>query len=344
MHLTIQAEAHVSPAPGLTERQARTLMQDHWNIHSTARLLTSERDQNFLVASDDGRQLILKVSNPEEDPAVSNLQTAALQTIGHRAPDLPIPHLVPAPGGAVEVTTQLPDGRRALIRVLSCVPGQPLHGQVAIPQACADLGAMAAQMDLALSDMRHPADRHSLIWDMTHLSDLAPLLDYQRGLDQCALVEAEFTRFCTQTRPKLDGFRWQLIHNDLNLHNVFGDGNRITGIIDFGDMLRAPLVVEPAIAATYLMQMSDTPFRLSQAFLKAYHAQITLTGQELALIPELMIGRCLLTTLITRWRAELHPDNAPYILRYADHSRIALQHLVRSREGQEPPLFTPAKA
>ncbi len=41
--------------------------------------------------------------------------------------------------------------------------------------------------------------------------------------------------------PQLAGLRHQVIHNDLNLHNVLvdpKDGARVAGVIDFGDMVR----------------------------------------------------------------------------------------------------------
>ncbi|MDA7966500.1 phosphotransferase [Ruegeria sp.] len=330
MQSEVKAEAHTAAAPNLGDGDVCAMMQERWGLDVQARCLTSERDQNFLVTATDGRGFIVKIANPSEDRAVSNLQTAALQRIQDNDPGLPVPHLLPALTGAVEVDVTLPDGREAMVRVLSCVGGSPLYGMTVTPAMAHDLGGKAARLDQALAGMRHPAERHPLVWDMTQIDGLAHLLVHQDGEDG-DLVRREFHRFCTDTLPRFDGLRWQLIHNDLNLYNVFGDGDQITGLIDFGDMVRAPLALDPAIAAAYLMVEGDDPFTLARAFLAAYQQQLPLTEQEIALLPDIMIGRHLLTLLVTRWRAELHPDNATYILRNEPHALTSLRHLVRAR-------------
>ena len=64
-----------------------------------------------------------------------------------------------------------------------------------------------------------------------------------------ALAQAFMTRFTDHVLPRLASLRAQVIHNDYHLYNVLvapDDQARITGIIDFGDMLHAPLVGEVA--------------------------------------------------------------------------------------------------
>ena len=64
--------------------------------------------------------------------------------------------------------------------------------------------------------------------------------------------------------PRLAALRAQVIHNDYHLYNVLvapDDQARIvTGIIDFGDMVHAPLVGEVATAAAFHMAGSADPF------------------------------------------------------------------------------------
>jgi len=53
--------------------------------------LDSERDQNFRLRSLSGREYVLKIANPDEDRAVTNLQTEALLHLAAADPDLPVP-------------------------------------------------------------------------------------------------------------------------------------------------------------------------------------------------------------------------------------------------------------
>ncbi len=62
------------------------------------------------------------------------------------------------------------------------------------------------------------------------------------------------TRFTEHVLPRLGSVRAQVIHNDYHLYNVLvapDDHERIVGIIDFGDMVHAPLVGELATAAAF---------------------------------------------------------------------------------------------
>ena len=69
-------------------------------------------------------------------------------------------------------------------------------------------------------------------------------------------------RFTEHARPALPGLRAQAIHNDLNLYNVLvdpRDHDVIAGILDFGDMVRAPLVNDLAVAASYQLEPGADP-------------------------------------------------------------------------------------
>ncbi len=83
--------------PVVAEERLRALLQHAWNL-TPRRLqrLGSERDVNVLV---DG-EFVLKVSNPAEDPAVVDMEVAAMAHLAVAEPDLVIPATVPAVDGA----------------------------------------------------------------------------------------------------------------------------------------------------------------------------------------------------------------------------------------------------
>jgi hydroxylysine kinase len=63
-------------------------------------------------------------------------------------------------------------------------------------------------------------------------------------------VVDQFKYVCLPRLPPLESC---LIHNDANDHNVVLDASasRVLGIIDFGDMVYAPRIVELAVTITY---------------------------------------------------------------------------------------------
>jgi Ser/Thr protein kinase RdoA (MazF antagonist) len=108
-----------------------------------------------------------------------------------------------------------------------------------------------------------------------------------------------------------------------------GVEGEVTALIDFGDSLAAPLIQDLAVCAAYHFDAeADDPFTDARLLTAAYEAILPLTDQERDLIPILIVGRAVMTVLITAWRSRLHPDNADYILRNAGRSIAALNRLV----------------
>jgi len=302
--------------PEITDAYACTILKKHWGIKGTIKFLTSERDQNILVTADNGMRYLLKISHPDEDRQVSNLQTTALLHIASRDPSLPIPKVLPMLDDKFEAFITLADGRECLVRLMSFLEGSHIPPESVTIASAGNIGENAARLDLALSDCKHPAGDHDFLWDTRKLSELSSLLPYLQNNKKRALIAKYVNRFCDEILPQLNLLPRQLIHNDLNLSNILFSGEAVTGIIDFGDMLFAQRIIDPANLCAYLIQDSVDPFFLGRAVMHRYMEINHLSPQEKILLPHLLIGRCLLTILITNWRAALYPEQSQRILRH----------------------------
>jgi Ser/Thr protein kinase RdoA (MazF antagonist) len=87
----------------------------------------------------------------------------------------------------------------------------------------------------------------------------------------------------------------------------------VAGIIDFGDIVRAALVNDVAIGASYLLRLGVLPLDYPLVFVAAYHAVCPLLPEELELLYDLMTARLALTVAITEWRARRNPGSRAYI-------------------------------
>ena len=85
-------------------------------------------------------------------------------------------------------------------------------------------------------------------------------------------------------------------------------------MIDFGDMVFAPLINDPAVAAAYQTVSCSDLFLGIRDILKGYHSINPLEEQEIALLPSLVVNRIAMTAIISEWRAKEHPKNQDYIL------------------------------
>lgn len=299
-------------APPVSVDEAEAVALSRFGVAGTARLLTGERDHNFQLMAADGREFVLKFVHPAEDAGVTAFQSAALVHIAAVDPGLPTPRLHLSDTGmdcAVEA-----QGVVRRVRLLDYLPGAPLHLEPTTAELRRDLGACLARLDLALAGFSHPSDRHPLLWDLQHAARVRPLLDALPA-ERRGLPERSLDRFEARVVPVLPRLRAQVIHNDFNPHNVLSDGGRIAGIIDFGDMVRAPLVQDLATAAAYQIAAEGPVLAAPGEMIAAFHAVCPLTEDELLVLPDLIAARLMLTIAISSWRAQRHPDNAGYILR-----------------------------
>jgi Ser/Thr protein kinase RdoA (MazF antagonist) len=97
----------VTTAPQATDEDAIAIAVHSFGVVAKARFLTSERDKNFHIQADDGREFVLKITNSAEDPGVTNLQTEALRHIERHAPHLPAPRACPTLDGRFEAVVTL---------------------------------------------------------------------------------------------------------------------------------------------------------------------------------------------------------------------------------------------
>ncbi|PHK96693.1 hypothetical protein CR162_01940 [Pseudoroseomonas rhizosphaerae] len=317
--------------PAVTEVEVAALARERFGLEAAVRPLTGERDRNFHLRAADGAEYVLKVIHPAEEPAVSDFQSRALLHLAETGPDLPVPRLhPPLEGGAPEALWRRPGQPDCRVRVLDYLPGRPLHLTRPGPAQRAAVGATLARLDLALRDFRHPAEEHALMWDIQHALRLRPLVAHLPDAPDRELADAVLERFATHAVPRLATLRRQVVHNDFNPHNILADearDDRVAGIIDFGDMVRAPLVQDLATAAAYQMTEEGHPLEGPAQLAAAFHAVCPLEDGELSVLADLIATRLAVAVTISGWRAARQPQNAPYILRNYPRSLAGLRRL-----------------
>lgn len=323
-------------ASAIPESLAQKLADDHYGLPATAHRLDSERDQNFRLRTLDGREYVLKIANPAEDRAVTNLQTQALAHLAAADPSLPIPRIFPARNGAQELEIAFDDGSIRVVRLLSFMAGIPMHSVEGSTALLRDLGQCAARLAQGLRNFRHSGAGHKLLWDLQHAAELRPLIGAVPA-DRRGLVEDHLGNFEARALPALSGLHRQPVHNDLNPHNIVVDPvnhARISGIIDFGDLTSTARVNDLAIAAAYQVADSNDPFAAPCELIAAYHAVTPLDPVEIDLLPDLIATRLVMTVVISSWRAVRHPENRDYILRNNNAAWARLSRITKLSRAQ----------
>jgi len=321
-----------APAPPVSTTEAARIAQQVFGLSGAITPLSGERDSNFHLTTKDAAQFVVKFSHPAEDPQVTAFQTEALQHIALRDPDLPVPRVLPTREGAGAWTFTRPGEAPRIVRILSYLRGEPLHRMSAgTPQRRA-LGTALARLDRALHGFEHPAAHHVLMWDIKHAGQTRSLLDHIPDPLNRARALRFLDSFETHAQPVLPGLRAQVIHNDLNPHNVLvcaQNPDQVAGIIDFGDMVHAPLINDLAVACAYHPAQTGHPLASMADLIAGYHAGQALTATEIELLFDLIAARMVVSVAISGWRAAHHPENRAYILR---NNRLAWTGLARFDE------------
>jgi Ser/Thr protein kinase RdoA (MazF antagonist) len=326
----IAAAALSTAAPSLSLDEVADLVGRLYAIHGSVTPLAGERDQNCRIETADGSRYVVKIGNPSEQVAVVDFQIAALDHVARVAPGQPVPRVVRMLDGRPRDTVALPDGRRSTVRMLTYLDGVQIRETPRTAAQRRAMGTVLAQLDLALQGFTHPAASHDLLWNVSAAHRLADRLDAVPDAPRRALAASFMRRFTDHVLPRLAAVRSQVIHNDYHLYNVLvapDDHERIVGIIDFGDMLQAPLVGEVATAAAFHMTGNADPFEGPAQFVGAYHATLPLTDIEQEIVADLMATRHLITALISEWRAARYPENRAYIMRHNPAAWEALSQM-----------------
>ena len=314
--------------PVAAAEEVKAIALRYFGIRGEPTRLPGERDSNFHIGTEAGDHFLLRISNPVEDRQVTDFQTKLLLHIEQADPALPVPRLVRSAEGRVEAVLSLQGQRPSVVRLYTFLKGEPLHRTPLSRQQQRNLGAVLAKIDLAMREFQHPASNHELMWDMKHAHRLRPLLVHVENPQQRALVERFADRFEQFVLPVIPSLRTQVIHNDLNPHNVLvsnHDHDRVAGVIDFGDAVLAPLVNDPAVAAAYRHSDRGHPLEMVAEFIAGYHPVLPLEDAEFEILFDLVATRMILTVLITSWRADIQPENREYILRNAPSAWAGLE-------------------
>jgi 4-aminobutyrate aminotransferase-like enzyme/Ser/Thr protein kinase RdoA (MazF antagonist) len=305
----------LADAPRLTPAQAAELARHLYDVDGSASPLPSERDQNFLVRGTRGEPIVLKIANSGEELAMLHAQRAVLAHLASRMsitprvipagahstgepdPARPDAPTEPAPPHAIWAITHLPGD------VLATLP----HRSTTL---LASLGREIASLRRALADFDHAAIHRDFYWDLANgrriIDELRPLLS---GGETAAAIEALIDRYDRHTVPLVASLPRQAIHNDLNDHNLLVVGERITGIVDFGDMVYGWAVGDLAIAAAYVALGADDPLGAIATLVRAYDAEHRLTDVEIGSLFGLIALRLCTSVCIAQDQRAQRPDN-----------------------------------
>ena len=287
--------------PEFSFEEAARIAEELFGVAGTLVPLWGERDQNFTVIQDDHDGYVLKISNDREDPGALDFQIGALRWLAQHAPALPVPHIRPTLEGQLTARVTGPSGKGHFVHMVTLLDGFTLAEAEIDSDVLYAAGALAGEAAEGLRGFFHTAAGCKLFWDIRYIEEFA---QYAPGLPNADLgrAVADFIPgFCAEILPVLDRFRAQVIHHDSCPANILldpDDPRRMTGLIDFGDMIHGPVAQDVAVAAIELGSNGTDIVNDLATVVCGYDSAFPLEEGEIDLLYDLMVARVALGLLI----------------------------------------------
>ncbi|MBP2267788.1 Ser/Thr protein kinase RdoA (MazF antagonist) [Pseudarthrobacter sp. PvP004] len=291
--------------------------------------IPTEKDETFRLQEGNATYLV-KLSSADEDPQIVHFQTACMEHLERASPELPVQRLVRSLSGEPEVHIPPLRGSYAqVLRVMHFMPGTLLANHAPTGGQLRSYGSSLALLGLALENFDHSHDDRLLMWDLKHFHRMRPLLRFVDDKDKRSLAEGIFDQFDEKVVPLLGSLTTQVIHGDFSPFNVLVDPNApdfVTGIIDFGDAVRTPVIFDLSVAmANQLGTEPNRPWERALNTMDGFRSLRPLPIQEWEALSASAPARLLLRALITQWRASQLPQRRDYLLSHSksDWDRLA---------------------
>ena len=296
---------------GFTGKDVKRLAAELYGIQVSVKPLDSERDQNFLISDQEGNRFVFKISNRTDDWNVLDAQNKAMEHMANNK-EVTWPEICTSLKGGKMTCVQSPTGTTHLVRMLTYLPGTffaelDSHS----PELLEDFGRFLGTMDKTLENFHHPALHRYLIWDLRNTADLENYLEEIKDIRQLNPVNYFLQQFKTFVIPAFPKLRTTIIHNDGNDYNVLvsEDGKKITGIIDFGDMVHTYTICELAVGIAYAIHRKDDPIETAARMVGSYHEVYPLTELELEVLFHLICARLCATVVVSAYRLKQRPGD-----------------------------------
>lgn len=313
--------------PTLTDHEVAQLARERYAVVGAMSRLRGERSHNTLIRTHDGRDLVLKIASPGERRATIEFHAAALVHIEAHAPELPVARMIPSIDGELVPVVEHA-GREHSMRLVTHLPGVTFADDQHIsPAGLRAIGSLIGALSAALADFEHPAADHFMPWDIANGLILDAKLWSGLGHDAHQILAPARPRL-ERIQEQMSSLPRQVIHNDGhggNLLRRHTGSDAVTGVIDFGDLVRTVTVADLGVSGANLIPHQPDPTAALAALTAGFHAHRPLSSDELTALPDLVLARLTLSTLLVDYQI----GHAPHIAAAVSRERPGLLANVR---------------
>lgn len=301
----------------MKEQKIIALVKELYQLEVNLKPLPGYDEQNYLATTEDNQKYILKISRDSKAFGVLKAQSEMLLFLNKKEMKEVFPLPIYTLSGKTVTKLEEEKGNPLFIRMVKFLPGifwaeRKTHST----ELLKNLGTFLGKMDFHLKDF-HSSDAHRYHnWDIQNTVDRKKNLDHITIHADRRLVDYFLLQFEENVIPVLSELRHQVIHGDANDWNILtnSEGDFVSGLIDFGDMVYSPVINNLAVALTYAMLDKENPLEIASTIVKAYYEENPLTEQEVDLLYYLIAGRLCISLIHSATQKDEGSDNPHHFL------------------------------
>lgn len=287
--------------PCLDQETITHILRKEYGLSGQYHPLTGEREQNVLLQEDGGDRYVVKIFRHADAPGVIDIQTQALQHIKSGLPQISVPAIRNTLTGETIFRSEFAGEGELEIRVLDYLEGRPIEaGSAPTPMLAHGAGELVGKVTKQLSRFPHRRIEAFMPWDISN-GLLGNPAFWSLGDANIRRYEGAVRQGYAEMLPLLLRQRTHLIYNDAHLGNLLrlsDHASEVSGLIDFGDLVHAPIICDVAVLALAFAENADDPVEMVASAVSGYHSSYPLAGQEVDMIFDLMIARQALSVLL----------------------------------------------
>jgi Ser/Thr protein kinase RdoA (MazF antagonist) len=273
------------PHDAISAGEASEFAKYWYGLHDVAtRRIATERDDTFAVSlhGEAEPRYILKFEHPAESRDSVLLRAQALTLLQETQPDIPATRLIPARGEELVTRFEQNDTVRwaTLTTFLHGAMVSALPGPLSEP-LLDDIGVRLAQLQRALSPLQYHDIPGRVLWDVRLLpqlaEDLLPMLEDDESRSRVTQAVDDYMA----VEPEIERLPATLCHGDFHPGNMMVDPDapqRLSGILDFGDMHMMPPICDLGTCLFYLIEAAsyypDDPLESCRSALESYMQEV----------------------------------------------------------------------
>ena len=294
--------------PESTENRVLESLADNYGISGSLKRLPGE-NLNFLLTTAKGERFVAKIVDDDMPPEVVEMEFEAIEYAVSVGFPLDLPRIVPNIHRSIETRITLHKNSVKRLRISGFIDGIVLEYMADISKnLLKNVGTSLAKYNLAMQGFDHPAAKRSHRWNLVEAGQHRGAVERVRDPKKQALLSWGFDSW-KGSENTLKSLPWQFIHGDMNPENILVRGERVSGLVDFGDSCLNPVVCDLAICLAYLMMDRDDPLEAAATVTRGYHEIRPLVETECSVLCPLICGRLASSIAVSISRRKIDPDN-----------------------------------